>query len=79
MLKVEVCEHFFFFERNAKYINYYTFSGIPLTPRLQKVIFFSPTAKNVLSKCRVAIAGIKCSVATLTKVKKELKNTQQSL
>ena len=79
MLKVKKSENIFFFERNAKYINYYTFSGIPLTPRLQKVIFFSPTAKSVLSKCRVAIAELKCSVATLTKVKKELKNTQQSL
>ena len=59
MLKIS--ENIFFFERNAKYIlNYHTFSGIPLTPWLQKVIFFSPTAKNVLSKCRVAIAGLKC-------------------
>ena len=39
---LKVYEHFFF-KRNAKYINYHTFSGIPLTPRLQKVIFFSST------------------------------------
>ena len=61
MLKVKKSVNiFFFFKRNAKYINYLTFSSIPLTPRLQKVIFFSPTAKNVLSKCRVAITGLKC-------------------
>ena len=60
MLKVKKSVNIFFFKRNAKYINYLTFSGIPLTPRLQKVIFFSPTAKNVLSKCLVAITGLKC-------------------
>ena len=60
MLKVKKSVNIFFFKRNAKYINYHTFSGIPLTPRLQKVIFFSPTAKNVLSKCRVTIAWLKC-------------------
>ena len=59
MLKVKKSVNIFFFKRNAKYINYLTFSGIPLTPRLQKVVFFSPTAKNVLSKCQVAIAGLK--------------------
>ena len=60
VLKVKMSVNILFFKCNAKYINYHTFSGIPLTPRLQKVIFFSPTAKNVLSKCRVAIAGLKC-------------------
>ena len=45
MLKVKKSVNIFFFERNAKYINYYTFSGIPLTPRLQKVIFLVPQPK----------------------------------
>ena len=45
MLKVKRSMNIFFFKRNAKYINYHTFSGIPLTPRLQKVIFFSLSIK----------------------------------
>ena len=45
MLKVKRSMNIFFFKRNAKYINYHTFSGIPLTPRLQKVIFFTLSIK----------------------------------
>ena len=72
MLKVKKSVKIFFFKRNAKYINYHTFSDIPLTPRLQKVIFVSLTKVSYIEEslfkrcfCRRRRCGILNSLLSL--------------